>query len=246
MGKSKDLATGETRFVNTAGDTMTGDLVVSKTTTPTIQIKDGQASGTRVSGKLHIGEVDTLGVSIENSTTSFNDNCAMVFKTSPAAGTLTERMRIDSSGRVTMPDQPVFKVGLSSTANTNNSTNTDIVWNESTGTYAFLNGGVTLNSSNGRVTVPVAGKYWVSVKLRSESTVFGYTDLNIKVNGSGIARIYHNTNPGYGVYQEANIVTVIVDLAANDYLSVGLHTGNAAQISATSNTVCWFNGFLIG
>ena len=26
MGKSKDLATGETRFVNTAGDTMTGDL----------------------------------------------------------------------------------------------------------------------------------------------------------------------------------------------------------------------------
>ena len=27
MGKSKDLATGETRFVNTAGDTMTGTLV---------------------------------------------------------------------------------------------------------------------------------------------------------------------------------------------------------------------------
>ena len=26
MGKSKDLATGETRFVNTAGDTMTGNL----------------------------------------------------------------------------------------------------------------------------------------------------------------------------------------------------------------------------
>ena len=27
MGKSKDLATGETRFVNTAGDTMSGDSV---------------------------------------------------------------------------------------------------------------------------------------------------------------------------------------------------------------------------
>ena len=27
MGKSKDLATGETRFVNTAGDTVTGTLV---------------------------------------------------------------------------------------------------------------------------------------------------------------------------------------------------------------------------
>ena len=28
MGKSKDLATGETRFVNTSGDTMTGALTV--------------------------------------------------------------------------------------------------------------------------------------------------------------------------------------------------------------------------
>ena len=30
MGKSKDLATGETRFVNTAGDSMTGALTVSE------------------------------------------------------------------------------------------------------------------------------------------------------------------------------------------------------------------------
>ena len=75
-------------------------LVVRESSTPTIQIKDGAGSGTRVSGRLHIGEADSLGVSIENSTTSFNDNCAMVFKTSPAAGTITERMRIDSAGRV--------------------------------------------------------------------------------------------------------------------------------------------------
>ncbi len=32
MGKSKDLATGETRFVNTAGDTMTGDLTIDTNT----------------------------------------------------------------------------------------------------------------------------------------------------------------------------------------------------------------------
>ena len=75
-------------------------LVVSESSTPTIQIKDGAASGTRVSGRLHIGESDTLGVSIENSTSAYNDNCAMVFKTSPPAGTITERMRIDSSGNL--------------------------------------------------------------------------------------------------------------------------------------------------
>ena len=166
----------------------------------------------------------------------------MVFKT----GGTTTNMTISKDGHITKPNQPSFRVGLSSTANTNSSTNTDIVWNQSTGTYAFLNGGVTLNTSNGRVTVPVAGKYWASVKLRSESTVFGYVDLNIKVNGSGMARIYHNQNPGYGNYQEANIVTVVLDLAANDYLTCGLHTGNASSLSGADNTVCWFNGFLIG
>ena len=75
-------------------------LVVSESSTPTIQIKDGAASGTRVSGRLHIGEADNLGVSIENSTNSYNDNCTMVFKTSPAAGTITERLRITSTGKV--------------------------------------------------------------------------------------------------------------------------------------------------
>ena len=89
-------------------------LVVSESSTPTIQIKDGAASGTRVSGRLHIGESDTLGVSIENSTSAYNDNCAMVFKTSPAAGTITERMRIDSSGNVGIGRTPSYRFDVDS------------------------------------------------------------------------------------------------------------------------------------
>jgi len=79
-------------------------LVVSESSTPTIQIKDGAASGTRISGRLHIGEADNLGVSIENSTNSYNDNCTMVFNTSPAAGTITERMRLTSAGELIIGD----------------------------------------------------------------------------------------------------------------------------------------------
>ena len=99
-------ATSERMRINESGNVGIGTssptqaLVVSESSTPTIQIKDGLASGTRVSGRLHIGESDTLGVSIENSTNTYNDNCAMVFKTSPAAGTITERMRIASSGDI--------------------------------------------------------------------------------------------------------------------------------------------------
>jgi|9_EtaG_2_1085328.scaffolds.fasta_scaffold06643_4 hypothetical protein len=198
-------------------------------------------------GNIHFGNsTDTSLASIRATADGATDAGKLEFNTEKTGAAIEVAMKIDSNGNVTKPLHPVFKVGLSGTASTNASANTDIVWNESSGSYAFLNGGVTLNTSNGRVTVPVAGKYWVSVKLRSEGTVFGYTDLNIKVNGSTLARIYHNQNPGYSQYQEANIVTVIVDLAANDYLTCGLHTGNTASLSATNNTTCWFNGFLIG
>jgi hypothetical protein len=78
----------------------THELVVSDSSTPTIQIKDGLPSGTRVSGRLLIGESDTQGVSIENSTSTYNDTCAMVFKTTPPAGTITERLRIGPTGNV--------------------------------------------------------------------------------------------------------------------------------------------------
>ena len=129
-------------------------LVVSESSTPTIQIKDGAASGTRVSGRLHIGETDTLGVSIENSTSTYNDNCAMVFKTSPPAGTITERMRIDAVGRVTTPSQPAFHV-----YNTTNG-----AFTLAAGAYypfnaAVSNVGNSFNTSTHGFTAPVDGNY---------------------------------------------------------------------------------------
>jgi hypothetical protein len=75
-------------------------LDVIDSSAPTVRIDDGAASGTRIAGRLHLGSVSTLGVAIENSVSSYNDNCSMVFKTTPPVGTITERMRIDSSGNV--------------------------------------------------------------------------------------------------------------------------------------------------
>ena len=51
MGKSKDLATGETRFVNTAGDTMSGTLGVTGKITATAGITFG--SDTAAANVLH-------------------------------------------------------------------------------------------------------------------------------------------------------------------------------------------------
>jgi hypothetical protein len=74
-------------------------LDVKGSSTPTIKVDDGAGSGTRIAGRLLLG-VSALGVSIENSVSGFDDVCSMIFSTTPAAGSRTERMRIDSSGRV--------------------------------------------------------------------------------------------------------------------------------------------------
>ena len=64
MGKSKDLATGETRFVNTAGDSMTGELLVRRA-----------RSNTAGDAALTIHPSDTTvsyGMRIDQNTNSLN------------------------------------------------------------------------------------------------------------------------------------------------------------------------------
>jgi hypothetical protein len=98
--------------IGTSSPSFKVDVIGSST--PTLRIDDGAASGTRVAGRLLLGATSTLGVAIENNVVGFNDVCSMVFKTTAAAGSLTERMRIDSSGNVL--------IGSTSTAGTTNPT----------------------------------------------------------------------------------------------------------------------------
>jgi hypothetical protein len=147
-------------------------------------------------------------------------------------------------GFVTTPNQPAFRVGMTNGVNTTTGTN-PIPWDNDGIGNCFVRGGVTLSGA-GRVTVPVAGIYSFQVKLRSESTPFGYVDLNINKNGASVARIYHNTSP-WNVYQEASVVSIIVHMSANDYVETKLGTGTtSSSISGSANGVCWFMGHLIG
>ena len=76
MGKSKDLATGETRFVNTSGDTMTGALTVGGAVTinpdadSSLEIKYGGTNAlfmTAATGdELYIGANNEYAFRIKN------------------------------------------------------------------------------------------------------------------------------------------------------------------------------------
>ena len=130
----------------------------------------------------------------------------------------TERMRIDSSGRVTMPSQPAIILdgsggGIKPTGGT------DLTFF----TQLDARGGMSLNASLGRVTVPVDG--WYAVHL----TIYGYFDnigewrIRLRKNGSNQA-LTHQEYPGSsfssysGPWDISQHLNYIVRCSANDYI----------------------------
>lgn len=204
MGKSKDLATGaayqdqtesDTRYVNTAGDTMSGTLTIDTASSgvPTINLQhsNGGADNFRIMA-------GTTGVS--NSGFSIRDIDASA-----------NRFIIDSSGYVTIPNQPHIYGTVGNTGG------------EGSSGAGFCNrmyvqtsgGGMTF--SNSRITVPVAGVYMVAWQTLTNQSGSGRKDTNIWLNGSEISSGLNNASDAGGDYRMRTHVFAR-DLAANDYL----------------------------
>mgnify|MGYP000583802162 CR=1 FL=1 len=129
----------------------------------------------------------------------------MVFDTNGG----NERMRIDDSGRVTMPYQPSFRAYKTSSTTTNG---TIVNWQ---GT--FHNIGNHFNQSSGVFTAPITGNYLVAIYFLTEnntSPVDGLVRLNNQPN-DGI-RLRSATSSGHN----STGGTAIIRMAANDTLDV--------------------------
>jgi hypothetical protein len=142
----------------------------------------------------------------------------------------TERMRIDSNGRVTMPYQPAFSV-VSLTYSGNGSTGT--------GGTVYVNIGSHYNSTNGRFTAPIAGTYLFFGSQQyygSGSTT--YVELDFSVNGTIVATY---PSGGAGAYNNhfCQTGTIIVSLSVNDYVTIYASYGSRNQQNN-------FGGYLIG
>lgn len=129
-----------------------------------------------------------------------HDDDAMTFHTAGA----TERMRIDSAGRVTMPNQPMFIGNHTDSYATTITTGSKLTY-----FTASLNRGGHWSNTNQKFTAPVGGVYYVFASDVCPTTN-RTGSIVITKNGSTVIR-------GYTEEREKRVYAY-VDCSASDYI----------------------------
>ena len=264
-----------------SGDTMSGNLVVSGTTTMQAPVAIANTSGntfvvvntgavtvtgnTTITGTTHANGSLGVGTSTPNQSIEvYNGSDNQIRVRNGAANTQSydfgrngssgymqfygnqtgytgytfggvdgTRMTIDSSGRVTMPQQPAFSAYRGSLT-LPTQTWTVIVYDNCT-----LNRGSCYSTSTGRFTAPVAGYYFVEAIGEggggSFHTIIGVNGAGTPAGQGDAAQNWTSSNVSRQAF--------VVNLAVGDYVYVQHYIDSGRTM--TSNR-CHFHGFFLG
>lgn len=180
---------------------------------------DIERNGTVV-GELYTGDATTFGVQALGAK-------SLEFRTNGS-----KRMGIDSNGYVTTPSQPSFSVKLASQNNA--------------GSGAYLNNWTGVHGSgitnSQTYTAPVAGKYIITYAGLHNTGSGYYCRAYLFKNGSAFFDGLGD-NASYGGYQRLSW-SLVVDLAANDYLEIYADSNNSSHF--VYSTYTYWTGHLLG
>lgn len=176
---------------------------------------------------------------------SVNNHGDMVYLSAPdtnsTSSTPIERLRIDASGRVTAPYQPIFyAVATDNFNHANGRYSTLANWN------ANINRGSIFSTTTGKFTAPVDGVYQISAGLSFSGTSTDVGDgwgVRLWKNGGAFTNheIAYAQGAESGVEGHSNI-TIYMDLNANDYVEMG---GDGSNDSINVLHL-FFGGHLVG
>lgn len=209
MGKSKDLATLTDDSVTfNAGGTFTAVKAAST------QYTDFELLDTTNNNAWIMSNRGTSPASFE-------------ILTRDASNTYTQPLKIDASGRVTMPYQPFFDGYMYTTGAL--AADTILALSQSSNT------GITLGNNNTRLTVPVDGYYFIHASQMAQTINGMYAYFSLLVNGTVK---YHSHNNFFSESNKDFHITKVVHMAANDYIEFAwLYIGVSNAWSGTHSTV---------
>jgi hypothetical protein len=197
-------------------------------------------------GAGNVGAIGKARIDAVHNGTGANSD--LVFATQ-ASGTVTERMRIDSSGAVTKPTNPAFMTRYASAASNVTGDGESVTING--GTEVFDNGG---NVSSGLFTAPVAGTYAFQSNIYLEQVGSSHTGCYHSLITTGTSRtimggVFQPYNHEHANGALAFTNSWIIEMAANDVAKVVLQVHNGTtivDIMGSTNYMNTFSGFLVG
>ena len=172
--------------------------------------------------------------------TIFVDNLEPQSGTSLTLGASGDTVTLTSGAVQSNLLYPAFHVTRSSNQSIGNSSNTKIQWNnEIVDTNSAFD-----SSTNYRFTPQVAGKYFIAMHVRlNSSTDAEQCFINIKKNTSDILQSYYKN-----AYYNGHYGAVFVDLnGSSDYIEFYIHHNIGTSVDLDSNDQnCYAYGFRIG
>jgi hypothetical protein len=156
----------------------------------------------------------------------------------------TERMRIDSAGRVTMPYQPAFGARLTSNLGTGLTGGPIAIATVNGVTITVdTNVGSHYNPAVGVFTAPVAGQYYAFMQNLTYSGS-GYIQAGISVNG--VLRTFGYNDSTANVLYDVEFVAAVISLAASDQVRFEIHFKSTSDSFLHSGNYNTMGCYLIG
>ena len=185
---------------------------------------DGQEAGIILHSKSSFG--GAWAIYGKRTTSSYKPD--LIFRGRSGSSSSAERMRINSSGHITMPEQPYVMAGISGNIAVNATTTYEIVFNSVTHDTASA-----YNSSNGRFTPPVTGDYLCTLDVQYTGHVNGF-HLGIGVNNGSPGTNFDFWNHTGDSVRGDNIARVIrVTANGSNYISFYTYSTTGGTLIVT-------------